>query len=210
MSEHSSNSAVVNTSNYLDGWKTVLGLFLNHLCWLNFFVCPALLCDNSPPRPCGSLEVLCVSSKILLLAEDLAEGASSSLRNLGSFLVVLLKCVPHPQWDHSHVPMDTGHRCSRYYGNASTSPTAPAAAPLIGGTVVAVVLQEPGLGKPWSTLISSNDIRPTQSCLRSREIGTRLLGPDSAVVRPVSLKNRRKICHQIYESNTFQCKPVWK
>lgn len=113
--------------------------FLCHFCWLNYvfvllFSAVSLL----------HVLVFCVSSEILPLAEEL-EGASSPLRNLGSFL---LKTVPHPQRDHSHVPMDAGHRCSCYYGNASTSPAAPAAAPLIGGTVLAAGLQAPGLGKP--------------------------------------------------------------
>lgn len=86
--------------------------------------------------------------------------------------------------------MDSGHHCSCYYGNASTATAAPAAAILIGGTVLALVLQQSVLGKSLSFLISLNDIRPTQCFPRPLEIGNRLLELDSVVACYISLKNR--------------------
>lgn len=156
------------------------------------------------------------SSVVEVKQDDVsAEGASSLL--LSGILSPSKGCSPSSglqAGESSAEPLTwsyrSGHHCSCYYGNTSTATTAPAAATLIGETVLAVVPQQSALEKSLSFLISLSDIQPIQCCPGSLGIGTRLLEPDSVVVCYVSLKNRWTIILQkpsmwVFE---FHCKHV--
>lgn len=104
--------------------KQKLGLFRYHFCWLNFVL---LFSEHLCAAHLYSTSLGLLEGVLRLILEAPSAGGGLCWRSLlfSSLLLSSSDGCPPSSAEPLHVPVDSGHRCSCCYGNASTAATAP-------------------------------------------------------------------------------------